>query len=210
MVTLLLDELSFFIFIACFILYFFLLYSGINKKTTSKFTVFNEIYKNWVKDRLEDQNPLVGVQALRNFIMGNSTFVSALFILLGIVVGYYTFFVTDNNNFFGIVGISIGLVQFTLLLFLIMFCLLNFILSIRYSSRLSLLISGKPSNYSLKNIDGINVTRDTLIHAQTHWMLGFRGLFYLIVSFSWLLHPLLLIISSISITIYLLRDHEII
>ncbi len=77
MVTFQLDELSFFVFIICFLLYFTLLYSGYTKKTPSKFTIFNEIYRNWVKDRIDDQSPLVGVQALRNFIMGNSTFVSS-------------------------------------------------------------------------------------------------------------------------------------
>jgi uncharacterized membrane protein len=129
-----LDEISFIIFIICFVSYFLLLYLGFKLKKPSKFNVFKKIYGNWVKERLNEESQLVAVQSLRNFIMGNSTFVSALFILLGIIFGFYNFFAMDGKNFWNIRSISTGLVQFTLILFLLMFCLINFILSIRYSS----------------------------------------------------------------------------
>ncbi|TXT67752.1 MAG: hypothetical protein BAJALOKI1v1_10015 [Promethearchaeota archaeon] len=59
------------------------------KNQLSKYNVFHLIYNSWVENILEDDSPLLGVHALRNFIRGNSTFISSLFILLGILVGFY-------------------------------------------------------------------------------------------------------------------------
>jgi uncharacterized membrane protein len=92
---------------------------------------------------------------------------------------------------------------------MIVFSLFNFILSIRYATRLSILITGKPDDFSIGEIGGINVTKQTLVSAQTHWTLGVRGLFFLAASFFWFINGVLFLIITIAITIYLLLSHDI-
>ena len=201
------DEIAFIVFICCFFSYLLLMFINLKRSKPTKFKVFGMIYENWVESRLGEESPLVAVQALRNFIMGNSTFVSALFILLGIILGFFGNFLNNTSDFFGLNFISVGLAQIGLIIFLIGFSLFNFILSIRYANRLSLLITGKPLTFSMGPIKGSEITTDTLSHAQNHWSLGVRGLFYLITSLAWLINALFLLIFSIAITIYLLYDH---
>lgn len=200
-------EVAFIIYMGCFLFYFgFLLFSHKYPKPT-KFKVFNLIYKNWVDCRLKGENPITAVQALRNFIVSNSAFVSSLFILLGIMVGFYQSLLSNGNLLFGIKELTIGLVQFSLVILLIIFCLFNFILCIRYSARLSLLITGQPSEYSMGTIKGYKLTSQTFIRAQNHWTYGVRGLFYMVVGLVWIFNPFIFIVVSIFATAYLLHDH---
>lgn len=203
------DEIGFIIFIICFTSYFGLLQFSFKRKKPSKFKVFQKIYQNWVNCRLDADSPLTGVQALRNFIMGGSTFVSALFVLLGLIVGFYQTKVLVDGNFFGIQGLSTLLVMISTIILMIVFCLINFILSIRYSARLSLLITGGRDEHCIGSFSGPRVTSGTLINAQKHWMYGVRGIFYLVSVLSWLVSPVIFILLSIGITIYLLNDHDI-
>ncbi|MBD3338171.1 MAG: DUF599 family protein [Candidatus Lokiarchaeota archaeon] len=206
-----LHEIGLIFFASCFIVYFLLLYNNLRRrKKPNKFHVFRLIYINWVQTRVDDNSSLAGVQALRNFIMANSTFVSALFILLGILVGFYNATFFDNMSFFGLSFITVGLVQITLNLLVIVFCLFNFILSIRYTARLSILITGKPHEYAIGKVKGIEVTTKTLLSAQNHWMLGVRSLFYLIATLIWFVSPILLIVATIAVTFYLLALHDIV
>lgn len=204
-----LDEIAFTVFVGCFLCYFLLMFLSFRRSKPTKFKVFSMIYENWVESRLGEESPLVAVQALRNFIMGNSTFVSALFVLLGIILGFFGNFLNNTEDFFMTGFLSVGLAQVGLIIFLIGFSLFNFILSIRYATRLSLLITGKPLTFSMGPIKGSEITTDTLSHAQNHWSLGVRGLFYLITSLAWLINALFLLIFSIAITLYLLYDHGI-
>ena len=204
-----LDEIAFFFFIFCVLFYFMVLALSVLGSKPSKRNVINLIYKNWVKNRLKDDTPLTAVQALRNFIMGSSTFVSALFILLGILVGFYQTIFADTTPFLGMRDYSVGLIQITLNLIIIIFCLFNFILAVRYATRLSLLIGGNPQEYSIGKIKGISVTRKTFISAQNHWMFGIRGLFYLVATILWILNTIFFIIATIFVTIYLIVFQDI-
>jgi len=67
------NEISFSIFLLCFFAYFLLLRLEYSRENPSKFKLFKSIYRNWVKSRLNEESLLIAVQALRNFIMANST-----------------------------------------------------------------------------------------------------------------------------------------
>jgi uncharacterized membrane protein len=111
---------------------------------------------------------------------------------------------------FNIPGLSLGIIKFSLIIIMLIFCLFNFILSIRYATRLSILITGKPRDFSIGDIKGFKLTKQTLVKAQNHWMLGIRSLFYLATSFFWYINSILFIIVSIIITAYLFISHDVI
>jgi uncharacterized membrane protein len=104
------DEISLVIFATSFVLYFLLLHLRIKQKNPTDIKVFKIIYRNWVKSCLSDENHTVGIQALRNFIRGNATFVSALFILLGLLLGFFDATLNLNGTFFWM-DVSLALVK---------------------------------------------------------------------------------------------------
>ncbi len=209
-IIIILDEIACIIFLLCILIYVIALFFGYKKKTPSQFNLLKLIYSNWVDNQLKDDSPIISIQALRNFIMGNSTFASALFILAGILV---TFFNTVSNintkHFFGIEELHLGLVQVTINVIVIIFCLFNFILSIRYVTRLSIVISGHPQDYKIGNLTGVDLARKTLLLAQNHWMYGVRASLYLIATLLWLINAIFFIIISIIVTIYLIAFQDV-
>ena len=202
-----LDELALTVFIICVSIYIFLFIFTIMKKKSSQRNVVRLIYANWVEERIKDDSLITAVQALRNFIMGNSTFISALFILLGLLIGFYSSEFFEDGQII-INSIEISSIQVSVNIFMIIFSLLNFILSLRFATRLSLLISGRPQQYSIGKIEGIKVTQKTFISAQNHWMLGVRGLFFLVATMLWLISSIFFIIASILITFYLIEFQD--
>jgi len=204
-----LDELGLLIFACCILIYLSAILFSFKKKKRSKLKFLGEIYRNWVNNRIKDENQLVAIQTLRNFIMGNSTFISAFFILLGILVGFYSSGFFSNNPFLGIPNFPLGLIQISLNIVIIMFCLINFTLSIRSITRLSLIISGNPQEYIKDDFNGVDLAKKTFIAAKNHWMAGVRGLFYLIASLTWFLNSWFFIISTIFITFYLIAIHDV-
>ena len=203
-VILYINEIALIIFISCFFVYFLLLWRRVNQHAATDIRVFKLIYKNWVKSLISSEDHLIGIHALRNFIRGNSTFVSALFILLGLLVGFYQTTFDITGKFFAIQGISVPLMKLTLTIMVTIFCLMNFILAIRFSSRLSLLLAGNPSQFSLGEIEGQKITGETLEKAHNHWMLGVRGLFFLLGTLFWYINAGVFIVGNIIIFAYLL------
>jgi uncharacterized membrane protein len=198
-----LDEIALFIFVSCVSLYFLMLIYTKLRPKHSKRQLFNLIYENWVENRLKDDSPLTAVQAIRNFIMGCSTFVSILFVLLGIIIGFSSTTFLEEKTFLGLKTIMLGAVELTLNVILIIFSLFNFILATRYATRLSLIISGNPEKYSVGDRTGISLAQKTFKSAQNHWMFGVRGIFYLIATLVWFLDAIFFIIATLLVTIYL-------
>jgi uncharacterized membrane protein len=81
---------------------------------------------------------------------------------------------------------------------------MNFILAIRFSSRLSLLMAGKPGKFSLGDVEGRALTSESLDSAHDHWMLGVRGLFFLLASLFWYVNSIVFILGTLIIFGYLL------
>jgi len=204
------DELSFLIFLLCIITYIILfVIKSRNRKTASERSTLNLVYKNWVEHRINDENLLYATQALRNFIMGNSTFISGLLILIGILVGVYNTQILSSTLFWGIQGLPIGFVQMAINLVIVFFSLFNFILSIRYIVRVSLLLSSDIKKFSEGKYKGVDIAKKAFISAQNHWMFGIRGLFFLIATLSWLIDSLFFIIITIVVMLYLVLFQDI-
>ncbi|MBD3196051.1 MAG: DUF599 family protein [Candidatus Lokiarchaeota archaeon] len=201
------DEISFLFFVGSVILYASLLFYRFRSKKPFKLTLYNMIYQDWVKNRM-NKNEIATVQYLRNFQVGNSTLISALFVLLGILLGLYNSSFLDSTPFFGSEEITLGLVKIALNAGIIIFSILNFILSLRSITRLSILISGNPENYKLDEVNGLDETKKAFITAKNHWMVGIRSLFYLTASLIWFINPVIFMSLTAIITIYLilLRD----
>ncbi len=205
----LLNEIALITLIGCIVLYVTLLLYSTKRKKMSMRNALGKIYKNWVHVRLQDGNPYYAIQAIRNVIMANSTFISALLILVGILVGLNNANFLDQTLFFGISGITWGFVQFITNMLVTLFCLFSFIFSIRMFARLTLLISGDPLHSSYTSNQGEELTNQAFISAQNHWMQGTRALLYLASTLCWLVHPIISIIVSILVTVYLIRFQDI-
>ena len=203
------NEISFFIFLFCVILYTVLMIIMKRSSKNSRYSIINDIYKNWVINRFKDQNLNVVVQGLRNIVMGNSIYSSALLILLGILAGLYesNFFNTDHS-FLQINFLPLGLVKISLNAFIIIFSLLNFILAIRMMNRLTLLFCAYPEIIDTENLPGIQIMEEAFTSGQHHLFLGIRGIFFLIPSLLWIIHPIIFIILSIFVTTYLIFFHD--
>ncbi|MFX0050085.1 MAG: DUF599 family protein [Candidatus Hodarchaeota archaeon] len=201
MTNITIDHIAFSVFFVCIITYAFITVYGFRHPSKSKRGSLNIVYQKWVDERIEDSS-LVAIQAMRNLIMANSVFISALLVLLGLLLGFYSVIFSDQVFF--LPTIPIGLVQVTLLTLVIIFCIFNFVLSIRMLVRFTLLIGVKPNKINICGHDGLDFTKNTLLSGQTHWTIGLRGLFYLIIILAWLIHPLLFSIGSIGVTSYLI------
>ena len=204
-----LNEISLFIFLGCIILYFSLIAITLKFKKPIHRDRYKRIYKNWVKNRLKDKSLLIAVQTIRNFIMVNSIFISALLLLLGLIIGLYGSFTITTEDFMDIAGLSVGIIQVALNIFMILFSLLNFIFSIRMLNRTNFLITSNVEGTPIDEIEGLEVMQGTFLSAQNYWMLGIRGLYFLIPTLFWFLNPLLFAIASIIITIYLIAFQDI-
>jgi uncharacterized membrane protein len=203
------DEIGFLIFLASLIVYLGVIFYSYKSTKPTRLKILNEIYKNWAHIHVKKERHLIAIQALRNFTMGNSIFISAFFILLGILIGFYTSGSFNSDPFWGITQLTIGLVQISVNLIIIMFCVINFSLSIRSITRLSLLITADLQDYSTVDFTGVDFAEKTFIAAKNHWMAGVRGLFYLIATLIWFVNSLFFIVTTIVMTIYLITIHDV-
>ncbi|MHA1946243.1 MAG: DUF599 family protein [Candidatus Hodarchaeales archaeon] len=188
------------------IVYTIMLIYGLRNPDTSRKGSLIQIYKRFVDVRIQ-QSPLIAIQAMRNLIMANSAFISALLVLLGILLAFYE--QVFSPEVFPNTEISLGFIQMVLMVLIIVFCLFNFVLAIRMSIRFTLLISSEPSQIDFCSMDGITFTKNTMISAQNHWSFGLRGLFYLITVIGWIVHPILFIIGTLGVTGYLIFFEDI-
>ncbi len=198
------DEIALILFLFCLVGYLILLIIISRRGKPSQRTTLNLVYKNWVKNRANDENLLYATQSLRNFIMGNATFISGLLVLIGILVGVYNAAIFTKTPFFGIEFLPLRFVQMGVNSIIAFFSLFNFILSIRYIVRVSILLSGDAIKYSKGEFKAIDIAEKAFISAQNHWMFGNRGLFFLIATLSWLIDTIFFMIMTIIITLYLI------
>jgi len=205
-----LNEVALVFYLSCGLIYVILMTRTKKKGTKSRHNIIKLILNNWVSQRFSDHNLALVVQALRNIIMGNSIFSSGLLILLGILVGLYESNLFDSETLlFSLKGLPIGLVKISFSVILIVFSLFNFILTIRMMNRLTLLFCAFPEKIMPDEIENLDIVEDSFKAGYNHLVLGTRGLFYLIPLLSWLIHPILFIVSTIGVTIYLIFFHDI-
>ncbi len=203
-------EISLVLFLTSIAVYASLMIINSRSNSKSRYYQISEIYKNWVANRIKDQNLAVVVQALRNIVMGNSIYASALLILLGILVEVYNRLSQTNVVYlFGIEGLPVYLVQISLNVFIILFCVLNFILAIRMMNRTTLLFCAFPEKEKIEDIEGLSLIQESFISGHQNLLLGMRGLFFLVPALIWLIHPILFIVSTVIVAFYLIFLHDI-
>ncbi len=202
-----LNMIALLIFIICIAIYGMMIAYGLKYPHKTRRGSLNLIYEEFVDARVKD-SPLIAVQAMRNLIMANSVFISALLVLMGLLFAFYSIIFSEDI----IPGsdITLGTVQLVLMILIIVFCLFNFVLTIRGLVRFSLLISSQPDKLVICHVEGLKFTKDTLIRAQNHWLLGLRGLFYLVAAMTWIANPILFLGVSIAVTGYLVFVEDII
>ena len=205
-----LDLIALFVASCCILIYFIMILYGLKFPEKTKRGSLNLIYEKWVERRLlPEQNPIVAVQAMRNLIMANSIFISALLVLLGILVGFDDIIFSNGEFISGEVVLNLGQVQIVFIGLIIVFSLVNFVLAVRLIVRFTLLISMDPGSTIICGMDGTVFTKRTLTSAQNHWLLGLRGLFFLLPVLSWLINPLFCIIGVVIVTFYLIFFEDI-
>ena len=202
------DLLALIIFFICIILYSTLIVYGLRNPEATRRGSLNLIFERWVETRLrQGESAIVPIQANRNQIMANSIFISSLLVLLGILLGLFPLISTERDL---IPGISLSVIQITLIFLITIFSLFNFVLSIRLLVRFTLLIGSEPQDCNICGMGGLTFTKKTLISAQNRWLFGLRGLFFLIPSLSWLIDAGFFIVGTIAVTAYLIFFEDII
>ena len=201
-----LDIIALFVFVICILIYSIMFFYGLKHPTRSRKGSLNLIFEQYVEERVKD-TPLVAIQAVRNLIMANTAFISALLVLLGLLLAFYEQIFSQEI----IAGsdITLGYIQMVVLVLIFVFCLFNFVLAIRMLVRFTILISSHPEKIEICGINGLRFTKDTMISAQNHFSFGLRGLFYSIAVLAWLADPLLFLLGAISVTFYLIFFEDI-
>jgi uncharacterized membrane protein len=203
------NEAAFFVFLFCVLFYFVLM---LIYKKTDKFynrASLDRIYRSWVDARIDDVSHLVTVQTIRNSIMSNSIFISALLLFLSLIVGLFTGeYVGDSADFLGSLTISVGIVQISLISTISIFSLFNFIFSVRMLQRSQLLITANTKKRENIFEKTYNLMQKSFLSAQNYWMGGIRGLFFLIPTITWLFNPIVFLVITILITLYLIGWHD--
>lgn len=170
-----------------------------------------EVLKKWVSNRLEG-NPQDAIQAIRNQIIVNSAFVSALLVFTGLIIGLYSSIFTNTNKFLVniIPQITIANAQIFTIGICIIISLFSFINSNRMATNLTFLITSKRDEKS-NTANDLHLAQDAFRIMQRSWMLGIRGLFFLIAAITWLMQPIVFIVCTILILLYvmLIQDFSI-
>ncbi len=203
------NEASFFVFIFCIVVYITLML--ICRKTGKLYNrkMLTRIYKDWVDARIDDLSHIVTVQTIRNSIMANSIFISALLLFLSLILGLFPkTFIEDSTEFLGSYSILVGHMQISLITIISILSLISFILSVRMLQRSQFLITANMKKREDIFENTYELMQKSFLAAQTHWMGGIRGLFYLIPSLTWLFSPIVFLISTVLVTVYLIGWHD--
>lgn len=161
------------------------------------------LMENWTDKRINDGSTVTTIQTLRNLLMANSVFISSQLVLLGIFIGVYPARFGEGiifNTIFD--NLSVAIVQLTLITLCVVFSVFSFILSSRTATSISfMLTSDLTINYF--NQSSKELVKKTFLSTQKFWLLGIRGLYFLVSAVTWLIHPMVCIIVTLSITTYL-------
>ncbi len=204
------DIIAFFVFVISLLLSIILLYVTLQNPKTRKGSR-REVLKKWVSYRLIG-NPQDAIQAIRNQIIVNGAFVSALLVFTGLLVGLFSKIFTNTNIFFLNIFpmLKTGTVQVFVIGLCIVVSLFSFINSNRMATNLTFLITSKIDEKE-KSVNELHLTQEAFRIMQRSWMVGIRGLFFLIAAITWLIHSLVFIICTLLILLYvaLIQDFSI-
>ncbi|MBN2156838.1 MAG: DUF599 domain-containing protein [Candidatus Lokiarchaeota archaeon] len=204
------DEAAFFTFLLCLIIYVMMMV--ICKRTGKLYNraSIERTYKNWVDARIDELSHLVTIQAIRNSIMSNSIFISGLLLFLSLIIGLFQYEILGDidADFLGSITISVGIVQIVLIGMISIFSLFNFVFSIRMLYRSQFLITANTKKREELFEETYKLMQKSFAAAQNYWTSGIRGLYFLIPAITWLFHPIVFLLTTILITVYLIGWHD--
>lgn len=168
--------------------------------------------KNWINTKgLENaKSHTVIVQSLRNLILANSGIISALLVILGLVIGFQSSFSQELifTNISG--GVPVALLQLSVIGVCDLVGVMFLILSTRAATTLSFLGTIEPSVLTEQDLErDRQMIQDIFMSMQRSWLIGIRGLFYLVVATMWLIHPVLLMVTDLLVFGYLIFVQDI-
>lgn len=197
-----------FVVITANYLFYLLFYKLTSHRSGNLRAELHRIYQNWVDARLKDGDHLVSIQSIRNLLMTDSVFISALLIALGVFPSILSESWQDVEvSLFGLIHVRLVELQGFVIISILIISLLNFILSIRYYNRLNILITAYPASEERANwesVMGRNLMHSAFNRGQRHFMWGNKSFYYLIAAFTWLISSYLVIIFTCVITIVLI------
>jgi len=206
------NEVSFFVFIFCVIFYAVMMLICIKTGKFNNRATVTRIYQNWVDARIDDLSHIITVQTIRNSIMSNSIFISGLLLFLSIIIGLYSGeFLGDAlemDFLFTGSSIPLGIVQVSLIAIISIISLFNFISSVRMLQRSQLLITANTKKREDIFEKTYKLMQKTFMSAQNYWMSGVRGLFFLIPTITWLFSPIVFLVLTVFITLFLIGWHD--
>ncbi|MHA1453242.1 MAG: DUF599 family protein, partial [Promethearchaeota archaeon] len=105
-------------------------------------------------------------------------------------------------------SIPLGIVQVSLVVVVSIISLFNFISSVRMLQRSQLLITANTKKREDIFEKTYKLMQKTFMSAQNYWMSGVRGLFFLIPAITWLFNPIVFLVLTLLITLFLIGWHD--
>lgn len=199
------NELTLIVFIISFLVSHILLLTILQGSafSPSRRKLWYLLMENWTDIRINEGSTVATIQTLRNLLMANSVFISSQLVLLGIFIGIYPTRFGEGIMFKTVFdNLSVAIVQLTIITLCVVFSVFSFILSSRTATSLSFMLTSDLT-IEVYNQSSKNLVKKTFLSTQKFWLLGIRGLYFLVSVVTWLIHPMLCIIVTLSITVYL-------
>ncbi len=198
-----LHEIAISLFIILLIISSIVLISQLGNKPTRRRAMWNHLIEVWTQKNISENNINIALQALRNLIMGNSGLISALLVILGIFVGFQDSL--EAIPMFESLGLNLEVASFQFIIIAIcdLTGVFGLILSTRSAITLSFLFSS-----DIKNNDDdqeIQVLLEkTFLSMNKFWIIGIRGLFFLVTAITWTVDPIFFICTTLIVFSYLI------
>ncbi|MBN2152768.1 MAG: DUF599 domain-containing protein [Candidatus Lokiarchaeota archaeon] len=204
------DEIAFLTLVVTITITFFLYRHRHKHPGVCSRVVIDDLYANWVEERLKEPNPITAVQALRNLLQACSIFITATLILLGLLVAPFIELLEDATPFFGESFVSLGQVKAAAALTAMFACVFSFTIAAWMAGRAGMLVTANPAAVDPDmRITGISVTKATIKTLHKYWLAGVRGFFFMLGIVSWLITPITMIIGTLATCIYLVWFQDI-
>lgn len=209
----LVDDIGFVIFLLSIVGYFLFAITLNRRHVENRRTKLNRVYDKWVDMRIKAANHIVTVQSERNFITTNSVFISGLLILLGLIVGFLNDGTFETNDYlFALEEIPLFNVKMATNIGLIIYSLLNFMLSVRMHNRFTILITANPENICADEEDdliGLDLMKNAFRYAQDRFFYGIKGVLFMIASLAWFFDAWFFIGITVGMIVYMIFFEDI-
>jgi uncharacterized membrane protein len=163
------------------------------------------IREAWFRSILRLGQPILAIQTVRNLIMVHSFFGSVTLLLLGGVFSYLfaTFDlleVLETGGYLTLIEEHAIVVKLLLSLLVVLVSALNFLMGLRVCFNLNFALGGV-----MEPEADISFQMEMVQRQARHLMVGVRSLYFSGPLLLWVLHPTLLVVTTVAITVLLFR-----